>query len=452
MNVYHRLNNEMLWIRNDQTRIESGHSLLYAPMKGVLRIAPKEIEKQEALEALHEKTINLLGIDPSQSSVFPEGSDLNSRLKAILAMTKKMPELKTLFCEGYAVDSSIEGAEEDIKVKKFFSKNGFDVIHSDPKSADRWHNKTWFRRVVSEIYDKQIIPIGMAFGKPSIQKDILPFVRGMFKANADVILKKNGEGGMANLKLLRTQNNYEEEIDCFLKNYKKTSGYCDHWISCEMWTRWSFTGCCSYVIDGKSFPSCSGLVEQILAPGKTAFKGSTSAILLCAEDRKKIKELVFPVIKKMEIDGIRGFAGIDFILSKPDYTKDEYRLPVSDLAFRFVEATTRIGGHNQELKALSLIAEREGVNVDDLIHLKICNKPVKGTKSRQEVESYFCNLLKDVAKPFSMKPLKRGEIFFLLGTNMGAHQPSMFDCLMFFAFKDDETIQKIRLYRQFIDT
>lgn len=418
--VYRLLNDETIWYRQGMAK-EVGHSVLYLPCCAILRREPDT--NVESVRELIEEFATLYGLKGVSRSVMPTGQD---HLEIVEAMRKMHPERRHLLFEGYEISSERENAEEHRKLAHRARQIGYTVTISSGQTVDVWNTKPHFRNRVVEILGHGAVPPGVHLESPQDVEVISRAVRGLFKNGAErVVVKTIGSGGRGNTIITCR----EDIISASEKVLVRLLTAEEKWLSVETWIPWQTTGCCSFFLVDGCAPIHMTLVEQVLSPTLSGFIGSCSLLSIGLADQEAIIEYAARIVDQALTEGVRGFCGVDFIVSLPGQSTDELLLP-SGLALRFVEATPRIGANNQELKALSMIAARERATIDDFAHVRICNEPIPDSISRSDVRAHFMRILYDFAEPLTDRVVSNDKVYFLLDCNFGQDALTPYDAIM----------------------
>ncbi|MEK7665799.1 MAG: hypothetical protein AAB337_02895 [Patescibacteria group bacterium] len=419
--VYDMLNHETIWYRHGGPE-EVGHSALYLPTCAVLRERPDDVHA-EIVHSLIKEFTTLYGLNGTALSIMPNGEDHFTLIKTAHATH---PARQHLLFEGYGLSSEQEGVAVHRQLARKASEHSFTVTISSGRTVDAWNTKPYFRERVTEAFGEDAVPPGVRLEAPRGPAEIVHTIKQMFKIGVKrVIVKVNGSGGEGN-----TIVTLGDDIKIVAeKVIGQISGVKEKWVSVEAWIPWQITGCCSFFLADSHAPIPMTLVQQVLSPITAGFIGSRSILDITYDDQQAIIEHTARIVDDARVEGVRGFCGADFIISLPGQTKNEFLLP-SGLALRYIEATPRVGGHNQELKALSMIAKREGMMIDDFIHLRVCNKPVSNTASRDDVRLAIKTTLRDLAEPFDARPIREGDVRFLLDCNFGEQTQTHYDAIM----------------------
>lgn len=341
---------------------ENGHGMLYLPKGSVLRAMPDE--DTSVILQMRTELKEIFGISDSEFSFIPgKAQSAQDLAYTILA---RYPERRTVLFEGYAIDSAKEGADFHSEVVKVLRTEGVQVLWSKPSSVDMWNNKLHSRAWFAETFGKDAIPTGKRLEVNEVQDTNVPALVAEVLASSTgkVIVKRNGGGGLGNL-IITSDQDYSTELDAFLaKTLEEKS-----WVSIEEWVPWIKSGCCSCFIDNDGGVTPIAVVEQILSQdGSAGFIGSRFTDLAVI-DQNALFEYVKKLGEKLYQDGIRGFAGFDFIiLDESVPVKFGLKLP-SDNRFMFVEVTPRTGGHNQELRFVDLLENRW--KISGLYHFRV---------------------------------------------------------------------------------
>ncbi|OGG52858.1 hypothetical protein A3C20_00460 [Candidatus Kaiserbacteria bacterium RIFCSPHIGHO2_02_FULL_55_25] len=420
--VYNLLNHATIWHRLGVAE-EVGHSALYLPYCSVLRQKPEV--GADRVQALIEEFAMLYGMSGISRSIMPgNGQD---HFEIIETIRKLNPIYQHLLFEGYEIASEQENASVHRDLARRARERGYMVTISSGSTVDRWNAKPYFRDRVVKALGHGAVPPGVHLDSPQHSEEIIQAIQNLFKTDAErVVVKISGSGGKGNTILTRGEDVQSASKEIYSRLLAKN----EKWVAVEAWIPWQTTGCCSFFLADNHAPIPMTLVEQVLSPISAGFIGSKSLVNITSADQQAINDLTARIVNMALVEGIRGFCGVDFIISLPGRTKNELLLP-SGLALRYIEATPRIGAHNQEMKALSMIATREGAAVDDFVHVRVCNNPIPGTTSRGDLYSWFAQALRDLAEPLTEQFIDYDTVHFLLDCNFGQDLRTRYDAIMF---------------------
>jgi hypothetical protein len=438
--VYRLLNTRAIWYCM-RGFTEKGSGFAYAPTSAVL--GPPSLEKM-ALQQLQREFVELFELGSQPLSVMPQGEDHLTLVRDLFA---KRPGADVLFFEGFSFDSEREGVREQECIGDAIARSGKHVVLPSGQAADQWHDKRRFREEVMTIHGPEAVPYGESFDAPSML-DLARFVWRAFASGVDrIVFKASGYAGKGNLIVDRRKSTLESimrRLSGIRRFRRRQRGSGSDWVSAEHWKPWVLSGISSFFVLGERDPPVHmATVQQILGERRGTYLGSRSFIDLSERDQNAVADLARPVIRLMQSEGLRGFAGMDWIISKPDGSRQEILLPDSGLAFRFVEATARIGAHNRELRTVSLLADREGRATDDLVHLCVRNHPIAGAGDRPGAVAAFRRALEGIAEPLDARSLQPHRAYFLLVCNHLGHTKAN-DAVMFVGLGGEQTEARIR--------
>ena len=357
----------------------------------------------------------LLGLTEAPPVILPpQGEDIVPLVEQVLRQGSR-PALAMF--EGYILKAEREGRSRDARLAELFRENNVPVVLSTPDASDAWNGKPYFRHRIEKILGRGALPRGKVFERTS-DAEIVRYVTDLFaEGEQRVIVKVHGANGRGNL-LLEPGDDLETRIGDFVKNpWDRES----RWALVEAWRCWEHTYCCSYFINAENtLPIPLETCEQLLAPETAGFIGSRSFTDVSAKDLGIVQGALLPAVRAMGEDGIRGFVGIDVILVEPR-PSDVLVLPDSGLGVLLVEANARINGHLQERLFAGYLAQREGLDLDDVLHLRVGNKPVESAEDRAGSAAFFTENLKGLAQPLTPRPMQEGKVYFVLDENNGQH-------------------------------
>lgn len=418
--VYDLIAENAIWNRGPNTGTENGHTWLYRPSNTITRrVGPN----RNVLELMRDEFLELYGITNAPASIMPEQ---DSTAEACVGMVNDlfaaMPAATTFISEGYAMDSAKEGKDFDYRLVRESVRLGKDTIYAGGMVCDMWNNKAHFRSQTIAIHGQNAVPIGTSFDTPSVAT-AKAWLTDVFDAGYEkAVLKITGAAGMGNLIV----NRNAIDDDAVANVISRANG---SWMIGEGWRPWKKSFCVSFFApDDASLPVHMTVCGQMLTKGG-GFIGGKSFDTVSTRDQEALAAIVRPVAIQMRNDGMRGFMGFDVILCTPR-ADDRNILPDCGLAVVFIETNARLNGHNQEMLALDLVARRDGINRENLIHMRVRNRPVEGTANRAASWRFFTDRLQGIAKPLTSHKLVEGEANFLLDVNCGS-TPSPHDAIMF---------------------
>lgn len=420
-----QLTRRTIWIRGRGPE-EAGHSLFYLPERGVLRTLPTDPQKRSSVAQMHEASARLFGTDAAQRSILPPTADA-PLLPLVEQLLAANPAIDAVLFEGFAIAPEGEGAAESVALADALRARGLTVWFTPPEVARRWISKPEFRARTTALLGEASVPPGRTYESPTAAELVAYAEEAFADGCPRVILKVSGAGGFGNV-LLDPGDPVAEKVAALLAA-KKLDPRSD-WVSAERWQPWRSTLCCSFFVTEDSTTHV-GLCQQLLSQATAGFHGGRSFTDLAPADAQAIIDACAPLVAAMRADGLRGYTGIDVIVSDPSDAPGELRLP-SGLALRFIECNPRMNGHNQELLVLAQLAERDGVAPSELIHLRSRNVPVAGAADYTAVLQHFTTELRGVAAPLNGAPLAPGEVAFVVDTNDG-ERPSIYDAIMLVA-------------------
>jgi hypothetical protein len=310
------------------------------------------------------------------------------------------------------------------------------VWNSDPDAVETWNNKVAFRERAASILGPSSIPPGLQFDREE-EREILAAVEELFARGAPrVIVKQNGAGGIGNC-ILSSVDELSKVAPFLAKPIDESAT----WVSVEVMVPTTTSLCnSSFLTDTSVTPV--GLCEQILSEETKGFLGSKSFLSIEPRDSQAIVQTLLPLFEAMRLDGIRGFAAVDVIISPASEAPRELRLP-SGSALRVIETNARVNGHNQELLAASLVAQREGLSVDDIVHLRTTNPPIAGSTSVAQSVEAIRTALEGLAVPLTRDPLLPRDVQFIVDSNDGG-APSHYDGVLLLARRSPGAPDRLR--------
>ncbi len=431
--LYDQLNRRTLWFRGRGGE-ETGHTALYRPMRTIARTRPSDPARAGAVEELFSSTRTLFPDLASQPTILPAADE---DLEAALArFRQENPSIDALLFEGFGINPALEGAETCRALASWGRDAGLIVWNSDPDAVSTWNNKVAFRERAASILGPASIPPGMQFDREE-EVAIRTAIQELFADGASqVIVKQNGAGGGGNCILSSVDE--LSKLAPFLATPMDASAT---WVSVESWVPWTASLCnSSFLTDTSVTPV--GLCQQLLSAQSAGFLGSRSFLDLEPRDTQAVVRTLLPLFEAMRIDGIRGFAAVDVIVSPPSDAPQELRLP-SGSALRVIETNARVNGHNQELLAASLVAQREGLSVDDIVHLRTTNPPIAGSTSVAQSVEAIRVALEGLAVPLTLAPLGETDVQFIVDSNDGS-APSHYDGVLLLARRAADAPERLR--------
>lgn len=418
--VYDLIAGNAVWNRGPNTGTENGHTWLYRPFGTIARrVGPN----RNVLEQMRDEFLELYGVTNAPASIMPEQ---DSTAEACIGMVDdlfaSMPAATTFISEGYAMDSAKEGKDFDYRLVRESIRLGKKTICAGGTVCDKWNNKATFREQTIAIHGQNSVPMGTAFEQPNVST-ARAWLASVFDEGYDkAVLKITGAAGMGNLIVNRNEIDDAAIADIIAR----ADG---SWVIGEAWRPWVKSFCVSFFApDDVSLPVHMTVCGQMLTKGG-GFIGGKSFDTVSKRDQEALAAIVRPIAITMRDDGMRGFMGFDVILCIPR-KEDRNILPDCGLSVVFIETNARLNGHNQEMLALDLVARRDGINRENLVHMRVRNTPVKGAEDRAASWRFFTERLHGIAKPLTGRKLVEGEVNFLLDVNCGA-TPSPHDAIMF---------------------
>jgi hypothetical protein len=431
--LYHRLLTDTMLVRTPTRIGERGHSFIYAASNAVVRHRPHDSDIYRAAAGFQDEMRACLA-PAGPASVMPADGSYNT----IIAAAKELHargHYKTMLFEGYLADSAREHAALFEALDAEFSTHGVIVIRPARHVADTWNNKTKFVDYVRDAYGPSATVPGEVLPVAPIEA-IVAKANEYLELSGQAILKIAGMGGFGNLMVTRAdaaEGSVAQQLSAFLQRRPEVDE-----VRVESWVTWNQTLCCSFFIDENGDPIPLDVCGQILSRATAGFMGSYSHIDLSLDDRQALQDIVKPFMSMVAADGMRGFLGVDMILSEPSGLPDELRLPVSQQAVRLVEANMRINGHNQDRLCVAQIAARHQRDADRIHHLKVGANPVRA-RDRSEAIRLVAAALDGVAAPLAPH-FDPGSIYYIVTECLGEGRGHRNDNVMFVG--EDVTLDK----------
>lgn len=423
--VYKLINGPAFWPRSFGK--EDGHSLIYLPANSTLRLAPDDPELVLAINQKINQTRALLGINGIINRPLLPDDDVDIIVAAEAALAR--PQIKALITDGYGINSAEERADIFEQIAQIANQNGKLVFDSPPEVADQWISKVFFRDRAIKTHGPGIVPPGISLEDPTIDE----ILAAISEIGGKVIVKQNGAGGFGNL-VIDDPTQAEEQLVEFRTNQLDPSS---DWVSIEKWIDFDSSYCVTSFITDENIIAMEANQQVLIG---TSFSGSISATELDPVDQEAIVDLLNPLFAEMQSQGIRGFSGIDVIISEPGQ-EDDVLLP-SGLAVKLIECNPRLNGNNQEAIFRSLLTAREGLNIDDLAHLRVRNRAIAEANSPEEIQKIIATALGEVAVPLTTKSLQPGVIYFTLDTNTSP-KGSVYDAVIFVTLNDKSARERL---------
>lgn len=422
--LYDTLNTETLWIRAQGTE-ENGHSALYLPTRAILRTHPANPDAALAARTLMDTFAALYRVNGAPRAVL---ADPNATLIDQALPFLEDGTVRNVVFEGYGVNPAMEHRETNEITAAALRARGLTVFLSNADAAGRWMSKTYFSHRAHALLGAEAAPSGISLEEAEAAT-ISAAVREIFASGASrAIVKMSGMAGGGNL-LLDASDDVEDLVGAFLT---KRLGSSMVWARIEAWMTWSSSYCCSFFLLGDGDPVHLALTQQILAPRNAGFVGSRGFLEIDDQDASAVVSHARVLADAMQADGLRGFTAVDLIVGAPTGRAGELVLP-SGQALRFVECNPRINGHNQELKAVSLIAARDGRDLLDYVHLRVGNTMLPGTTA--EARAALAELLTGIAAPLTDAPIGSADVRYVVDTNLGIGPP-IHDGILFLTERD----------------
>jgi hypothetical protein len=416
-----------VWNRGPNSGTESGHTWLYRPFGALARRCHND---RATLESMRDEFLRLYGVTDAPPSVMPDLDTTPEGCVAIVdALFDSMPHGHTLVSEGYAMNSKLEGSDLDYHLVRETHRRGKRTIYAGGTVCDQWNDKSFFREQALQIHGPQAVTHGTHFEEPTTVK-VSGWLESVLVNGADkAVVKVIGAAGHGNLIVKRGAIS-RHEIGEFLSHAKGS------WVIGEVWRPWVKSCCVSFFApDDTCLPVHMTTCGQVLT--KTGgFIGGKSFDTLTDRDQVALGAICRPLAIRMRDYGIRAFMGFDVILCIPQ-KGDRNILPDSGLAVVFIETNARLNGHNQEILALDLLARRDGIDRESLVHMRVRNKPVAGASDRAASQRFFANKLKGIAEPLTPHRMTDGVAYFLLDVNCGEAE-SAHDAVMFVGSRSAE--------------
>lgn len=418
---------QSVWNRGPNTGTESGHTWLYRPFGTIARRCGPN---RSALETMRDEFLELYGIDDAPASVMPDpDTDIDGCLAILDSLFEATPHSSHLLSEGYAMDSRAEGSEFDFRLTRQALVRRKKTICAGGIVCDQWNDKGFFRERALEIHGPQAVTPGTRFEEPSID-GVVSWLESVFDDGANkAVVKITGAAGHGNL-IVGKDTLSRDAIGEILGRANGS------WVIGEVWRPWVKSFCVSFFApDDSSLPVHMTVCGQVLTKSG-GFIGGKSFDTLSDRDREALGAICRPLAICMRDYDMRGFMGFDVILCVPK-RGDRNILPDCGLAVVFIETNARLNGHNQEIMALDLLARRDSVDRESLVHMRVRNKPVNGASDRAASQRFFARALEGIAQPLTTRRMVDGQAYFLLDVNCG-ETASAHDAVMFVGTREAE--------------
>lgn len=427
---YEFLNKHTLWVRWKQGE-ENGHAAMYIPSGAIIKSSPQESASAKIIQDLLDEYAYLLGISSDHRSVI-----LVDQESPLMLCEKLLSEGRsTVLFAGYFYNPSLEAGDQAEQIATSLRSQGIEVIQSSQTGAMQWLDKSQFCQKVTDIYGSEATPCGISFNFADVNIDVIiqavkkQFLNGV----ARVAIKMAGNSGIGNL-IIDDDQNLATRLDKFVTHNIET--YNTPGVRIEPWIPWESSYSCSFFLRDQEEPFFVALIQQVINLSNAKYLGSRNFLDLDDRDVSAIISLCLPLARLMYDDGIRGFTGMDLIISSPQGIDGEIQLPTGKV-LRFIECNPRINGHNQILKALSLIARRDRREPDDFVYWMVQNKQPPNTHGPQEVRSALQSALQGVAAPLTQDAVTQDEVRYLVDTNTGI-KPQLTDAVIFFTLRSNK--------------
>jgi hypothetical protein len=441
--LYMCLREKTIWCSSDlETPSEKGVSFTYMPAALLEQAVPED--KRSSLIAIREQMLDVLCLRHLPPATFYDSNQ--SVFLQLRSLIDAHSDPKYLLHEGYSLNSKEEGALQNLEAFGNISNLGIEVWHSEPIIADHWNSKPYFTEKVSDILGSDSVSPGITLNTHDL-KEVVKTTEEFFADHiSKVILKLNNSGGRGNL-IVSNDDNFSLYIKEFIASKKDKDS---EWIRIEHVVPWLFSFCISFFIkDDSQKPVLMGFCEQILNSEKFEFAGCTSILPISSEDVLAIVDNLRPIVHQMQQDGVRGFVGIDVIVSETDANWQGLLLP-SGLAMKVIEANARLNGHNVIITFISHVAAKHEVSLSQMVFLNLRNLPVSGTKSRADVEQAIIAFLDGYAVQYSGEELNANTLYFILVCNFGDTAPNTSDSIILFGKSGWTILDKIvQCYQKF---
>jgi hypothetical protein len=421
--LYRRLLTDTLLVRSQTPTGERGHSFLFAAANAVVRDRADDEDIYESARAFGDEIRANLALG-GVPSIIPE----NGRNETVLALVRQMWQtgrFKSMLFEGYVANSAREHAPFFELLDQEFSAQGAIVLRANGAVTDRWNDKTRFTDYMKELHGPEAIPPGVTVPVTPLA-GIVAATRDQLALGGRAILKVAGMGGSGNLIVSSDEGEarIEERIAAFVSEQSHAQA-----VRVEAWQPWRASVCCSFFVTETSDAIPMEMCSQVLSQATAGFLGSSSQTPLTLTDRLALQEMILPFVRQAAADGMRGFLGIDVILSDASGRPHERLLPDSGLAVRFVETNMRVNSHNQDRLFIAQFAACHGVDFDRMDHLKVGARV--DAPSRQEALPLIGSALSGVSVPFGPQ-FEPGRLYYLVIECHGAARASRNDCVLFF--------------------
>lgn len=391
--LYRRLLAETLLVRSQTPTGERGHSFVYAATNAVVRDRVDDEDIYREACAFRDQMRACLGL-PGPASIVP----VNGSAAVVRSAVRTMWETgryKTILFEGYVADSAREHAALFETIDAEFSAKGAIVLRANGAVADRWNDKSRFTAFMRSVHGVEATPPGVTVPVSPLDS-VVELTRRQLSASGRAILKVAGMGGLGNLIVSSDQaGTIEQAIAAFLSQRPHATD-----VLVESWQPWRRTLGCSFFITetGASVPL--EVCAQTVSKASGGFLGGTSVTHLSLGDRLALQAQAAPFVERVAADGMRGFLGVDVILSDAGDRPGELRLPDCGLATRFVEANMRVNAQNQDRLFVAQLAARHGRDQDLIDHAKV-GVLLEVAQSRSEAVAMIDDALAGCSQPLS---------------------------------------------------
>jgi hypothetical protein len=421
--LYRRLLTDTLLVRSQTPTGERGHSFIFAADNAVVRDRPDDEEIYESARTFGDELRAHLALD-GLPSVIPE----NGRNETVLAAVRELWQtgrFKSLLFEGYVANSAREHAPFFEALDAEFSALGAIVLRANGAVCDRFNDKTRFTDYMKALHGAESIAPGATVPVTPLD-GVVAETRAQLGLSGRAILKVAGMGGSGNLIVSSDEGDarIEERITSFLaeQSHAKT-------VRVEAWQPWRASVCCSFFITETADVVPMEMCAQVLSAATAGFLGSSSHTPLTLKDRVALQDMMLPFVRDVAADGMRGFLGIDVILSDASGRPGECLLPDTGLAVRFVETNMRVNSHNQDRLFIARFAACHGLEFDRMDHMKVGVRV--DAPSRAAALPLIDRALAGVATPLG-PGFQHGHLYYLVIECHGAERASRNDCVLFF--------------------
>lgn len=425
--VYRALTNgEAILVRIPISR-ERGQSYVFHHGAVLRPIHADERIAQESF-LFGERLNTCFSVRPPHACVMPVEVDPKTYIMHVEDL-RRATGAKYLVFEGYAIDPKEEGVDLVNALAAHFAGK-LEVINPPASVVAHWNDKPTFRRNVVDEFGEKAIPWGTRV--ENLVDDQL--VAAMLRARQmspvrRAILKIGGAGGLGNV-ILEAHDDETAAYDR-VELLKKTPvwRFAKDALA-EAWVPWEETLCCSFFVTNEKLVIPMEMCSQVISAKTAGFMGGTSHIAVNRTEQEEIREVLLSVVRRMALEGMRGFLAMDVIISK-----EHGGLPLSSgRCVRLIEANMRVNGHNQERMFVWRVARRDGIAPDSVAHMRL-GAYASGKQDMNSAHAAFDVALRGKAISFTVasteSPIRRGFVYYVVMDNHGG-DPSLYDAVLLF--------------------